>query len=117
MVKQMFTKVYEKTKEFIKENFKFLIVILVLNLLFWVELPYVIYTPGGAINLSERINIEDDYDYDGKLQMAYVSMVKGSIPFLLSSFIIPDWDIVPKSQITLEEESMQDMIKKGYAPV
>ena len=108
----MFTKFYEKLKEFIKDNYKFLITLLIINLLFWIELPYVIYTPGGAINLKGRINVENEYKYDGKLQMAYVKMVKGSIPFLVASYIIPDWDITPKDEIKLENETMRDMVKK-----
>lgn len=108
----MFIKFYEKVRQFILDNFKFLLVLLLLYLFFWIELPYVIYTPGGAINLDERIVMEDGYESQGKLQMAYVSMVKGSIPFLLTSFVIPDWDIAKKSDLTLEDESMKDMLKK-----
>lgn len=108
----MFNKVYEKIKKFILNNYKFFLVLLVLNLLFWVELPYVIYAPGGAINLQDRIKVQDEYESEGKLQMAYVSMVKGSIPFLLTSFVLPDWDIVSKKDLVLENESMQNMLKK-----
>ncbi len=103
---------YEKVKKFILDNLSFLIVLVVLNLLFWVELPYVIYAPGGAIDLENRIETKSNYDSDGKLQMAYVSMVRGSIPFLLASYIIPNWDIEAKEDLTLDDESMKDMLKK-----
>ena len=108
----MFTKIYEKIKKFIKENYKELIVLVVVVLLFTIELPYSIYTPGGAVNLNERITVEDGYDVDGSFNMAYVSMVKGSIPFLLLSFVIPDWDIVPASDITAEGENMKEMLAR-----
>lgn len=108
----MLNKIYEKLKEFIKNNYKFLICLVILNILFWVELPYVIYTPGGAIDLSDRITIKDEYNSSGKLQMAYVSAVKASIPFTLASFIIPDWDLTPKDEVTLEDESISQMQKK-----
>ncbi len=108
----MFSKIYDKVKKFILENWLFLLIIIGLNLLFWVELPYVVYAPGGAIDLENRISAKNEYEADGKLQMAYVSMVKGSIPFMLASYVIPDWDIEPKSDLTLEDESMSDMIKK-----
>lgn len=106
----MFTKIYEKTREFIKDNYKGIIILITIFLLFSVELPFSIYTPGGAVNLNERVSIEGAYEPKGSFNMAYVSMVKGSIPFLLVSKIIPDWDIVPKNKITYNDEDMQEMM-------
>lgn len=108
----MFTKIYEKIKEFIKENYKGLIALLVIYLLFTIELPYSIYSPGGSVNLNDRINVADKYEVTGSFNMAYVSMVKGSIPFLLVSKIIPDWDIVKKENITIEGEDMDSMMNR-----
>lgn len=108
----MLSKIYDKVKTFILNNWLFLVIIIGLNLLFWVDLPYVIYAPGGAINVENRINANTEYDSEGKLQMAYVSMIRGSVPFLLASYVIPNWDIEPKSDLTLEDESIADMIKK-----
>ena len=108
----MFTKIYEKLKEFIKENYKGLIAIVVVFLLFMIELPYSIYTPGGTVNLNDRITVEDAYETEGSFNMAYVSMVRGSIPFLLISYVIPDWDIVAKEDITIEGEDMDDMLAR-----
>ena len=108
----MINKIYEKIKEFIKDNFKSLIAILIIVILFTIELPYSIYTPGGAVNLNNRITIKDEYDVDGSFNMAYVTMVKGSIPFLLISKIIPDWDIIKKEDITYEGENMQEMMER-----
>lgn len=106
----MFTKIYEKIKEFIKENYKGLIAIIIVVLLFTIELPYSIYTPGGAVNLNKRISVEDGYEVDGSFNMAYVSMVRGSIPFLLISYVIPDWDIVAADEITAEGEDLDEML-------
>ena len=106
----MFTKIYEKIKEFIKENYKGLIAIIIVVLLFTIELPYSIYTPGGAVNLNKRISVEDGYEVDGSFNMAYVSMVRGSIPFLLISYIIPDWDVVAADEITAEGEDLDEML-------
>ena len=108
----MFTKIYEKIKEFIKENYKELIVLIVIVLLFTIKLPYSIYTPGGAVNLNDRIRVENGYETEGSFNMAYVSMVRGSIPFLLISYVIPDWDIVPASDITAEGEDMDEMLER-----
>ncbi|MDE5538857.1 MAG: PDZ domain-containing protein [Bacilli bacterium] len=108
----MFTKIYGKVKNFIKENYKWLIALAIVYLVFTIELPYAIYSPGGAVNLNDRVTVEDGYDVDGSFNMAYVSMVKGSIPFLLVSKIIPDWDIVKKDDIKLSDENMDEMIAR-----
>jgi len=108
----MISKIYEKIKDFIKENYKSLIVLVLVVLLFTVELPYSIYTPGGAVNLNDRITVDNSYKIDGSFNMAYVSMVKGSIPFLLISKVLPDWDIVKKEDITYEGEDMDEMMER-----
>lgn len=108
----MFTKIYGKIKEFIKENYKGILVLIIIYLVFTIELPYSIYTPGGAVNLNERIEVENGEEVKGSFNMSYVSMVKGSIPFVLISKIIPDWDLVKKEDITIEGEDMNDMMER-----
>ena len=63
----MFNKLYVKTKDFIKENYKSLIVIMIIFLLFMIKLPYAIYTPGGAVNLNKRIEIENGEEVKQKI--------------------------------------------------
>ncbi len=104
-------KAIEYIKNFFKENYKFLLVIVVILAVFQIELPYKIYTPGGMVNLSDRISVDGGYSSEGELGMAYVSMVKGNIPFLLLSYVIPDWDIVPDSEITYDNQSFSEKIK------
>ena len=108
----MFNKLYEKINKIIKENYKFLIALVVLFILVFYELPFVIYRPGGTIDLSDRIIIDEKYETKGKLSMAYVSMMKGNIPFVLLSFVIPNWDLEKASKITLDNESVDDTIKR-----
>lgn len=107
----MFTKVYENVKSFIKENYKFLLLLIIMVALFKIELPYKIYTPGGMVSLSSRIEVENGYSSKGELGMAYVSMVNGSIPFILLSYVIPNWDVVPTKELTYENETIEEMIK------
>lgn len=40
--------------------------------------------------------------------MAYVSVAQGSIPHVLLSFIIPDWDLEPISDVTYENETIEE---------
>ncbi len=96
---------------FIKEEWKFLIFMALLYLGLTYEFPYVIYTPGGSINMSERIKGNDIYDEDGSISMTYVSMVRGSIPFLLIAQIMPNWDVVESKNITYEGANIDDTVK------
>lgn len=108
----MFNKIYENIKKFIKNNYKGLIVLLVVYLVFTIELPFQIYSPGGAVNLNDRITISSEYEVNGSFNMAYVSVVRASLPFMLISKVIPDWDLVKKDNITLEGEDLEEMFKR-----
>ena len=108
----MFNKIYDKLIGFIKLNYKFLIVLTILIFLFYYEFPYIIYKSGGTINLENRVVIDKEYKEDGKLQMSYVTAMKGTIPFMVLSFIIPDWDLYPLEEIT-NEDNYEDVLEKG----
>lgn len=99
----MFNKLYEYIKKFFKENYKFLIFLTFLIFLFYFEFPYIIYKSGGTINLEDRVVIDTDYREDGTLSMSYVTAIKGTAPFILLSYILPDWDLIPLSDITSED--------------
>ena len=107
----MFNKLYDGIKSFIVENYKFLIIWGIIIFLFFYEFPYVIYTPGGIVNLEKRISVDDAYESDGSLNMSYVSLVKGTAPMILLSYIIPNWDLIDKDEITSEDESVDDLIE------
>lgn len=108
----MFNKIYDSIKNFIINNYKFLIAWIIIVILFFYELPYVIYTPGGIVNLEERIVVDGEEDVTaGSLNMSYVSLVKGTIPMLLLSFVVPNWDILPSEEITREDESVDDLLE------
>lgn len=106
----MFTKYYEKIKNFMRENVFFFLALIGIVCVFQFELPYVIYTPGGSIDLSDRIEVENGYSASGSFSMAYVSMMKGNIPFILLSYLMPNWDLIPTSNIKPENESLDEMI-------
>lgn len=108
----MFNKVYEFLKKYLKENYKFILGLIFIFTFFFYELPFVIYKPGGVINLENRIEMDNKYPSSGSLNMAYVSMMKGNIPFVLLSYIIPNWDLEKTSNITYNNESINDTIKR-----
>lgn len=107
----MVNKIYEKIKKFIKDNRSFLSTILVILLLFYVELPFVIYKKGGLINLSDRVVTKLENDSDGSFNMTYVTVVKGAPIYILLSYIIPDWDL--KSIKEEFGEDYQESLRKS----
>ena len=95
----MANKIYEYIKNFIKNNLLGLIAILIVVFLSWYELPYIVYKPGGIVPLESRIEVEDGYNYNGSLNMSYVSVAKGTIPMILLSYVLPNWDLESRSTI------------------
>ena len=64
------------------------------------KLPYVIYTPGGSINLNDRIKITDEENISGSYYMNYVSVMKANIPSIIFSLFVPNWDIYNEEDVT-----------------
>ena len=101
----------EKIKKFFKEEWKTILFIIIMYFVMTYELPYVIYTPGGHVNMSERVSGEGTYKEEGSLSMTYVSMVRGSMPFLLLSKVIPNWDVVSTKDITYDEVDFDETVE------
>lgn len=104
----MINKVYEKTKEYIKENYKSLIIIIIAILLVTVKLPYYISAPGGTINTKEKVDITSNFKMKGSLNMAYVSEIQGTLPLLVYAIINPNWDIEKEEEVTVGSETIED---------
>ena len=100
----------KKVLQFLKDNLFTIIMVIVILLATRLELPYVIYTPGGAIDMSSRIDGDNLYEEDGSLSMTYVSMMRGAPLYLLLSYVVPNWDIVPTSKITYDDEDLKDTL-------
>lgn len=89
----------------IKENLIQICIFIILILSFTIELPYYIDKTGGIIDLNSRINYKDKKDYNGSINMAYVSEIKAT-PFNMFIAKINDkWDINPKDKITNNENT------------
>lgn len=109
----MHNKIYEKIKSFIKNNYKFLIFLTILIFMFYYEFPYIIYKRGGTINLDNRVTVDTEYKDEGTLSMSYVTAMKGTPAFILASFIMPDWDLIPLSEVTGDDNDYKDVLEKG----
>ena len=92
----MFNKLYEEIKRIIREEYEFLLTLIIIFMVCTIEFPYYIEAPGGIIDLDERFEIENSYDSKGSLNMAYVSEYKATIPTILISKIKKDWKLIKR---------------------
>ena len=106
----MLNKIYESIKKYIGENYKFLIVLVLIVFVFTYQMPYVVYKPGGLVHLNDRIKIDNEYKQKGDLSMTYVSLVKGTISSLALSYLMPNWDIVSKKEVS-DDKSVDELFK------
>ena len=109
----------KKIIAYIKNEWKFLLVIIALFLLMTIRLPYQIYGPGGKIDLSDRFTGEE-HETSGSFNVTYISSYPGTLPLLGLSYIIPNWDIVKDTDVkysneTIEEARKRDKIYNDYA--
>lgn len=101
----MFTKLYETTINYIKKEYKFLITLLTILLLFTIKLPFYIDMPGGIINISDRITIDNKNTLSGTLNFAYVSEIRATIPTYIVSKLNTNWDLIKKEEVILKNET------------
>ena len=96
----MFNKIYDWLKNFIRNNLKGLIILIGIIFLCFYKVPYVIYTPGGSINLNNRVEITNENKISGSYYMNYVSVMKANVPAIVLSLFVPNWDIYNEEDIT-----------------
>lgn len=95
-------------KKFIKENFRFLLLLAFMIIIFEVELPYYIEAPGGTINITKRI--DNKYkSKNGSLNMLYVTEYKGNIATVLLSKVIKSWDLYEIKNQQISNEDAHDI--------
>ncbi|MBQ6840771.1 MAG: hypothetical protein IJO63_01485 [Bacilli bacterium] len=106
-MKQLINKVYA----YFKDNYKLILfnVIFLFGLIVicYYPFPYVVYRPGGLIDLNERIEVEGTKDTIGSYNMTYVTMAKGTLPNILLSFLFDGWDI-EKEEGTLYDGNYEE---------
>lgn len=106
----MFNKIYNKIKEYMKENYKFLIFVVILVLILKTPVNCYITTGGGIFKAKDRIEVENGYEEKGSLNLAYVSQLKGNIITLALSYIIPSYEREDISDYQANEnESVEDI--------
>ena len=110
----MFNKIYDKIKNFIKDNYKELIFLLLLCVFFFYPLNYSIMISGGTIDIKDRISIDKSYDIKGSYNLAYVSEHKGTPLYVILSSIIPSWTRVPLEEYQASKnETSKDILNRA----
>lgn len=105
MIKNFFTKSFL----FIRQNIKTFCLFFILLIILTFEFPYYIETPGGIIETSKRFEIDSSYDSKGSFNLAYVGQLRATLPLILYAKINQDWEVIPKSKIVLENETIEDV--------
>ncbi len=95
-------------KDIIKNNYKLVIVYVVFLLMILIKTDYQIYSPGSLINLEDKIKINNSYESKGSFNLTYVRGRSGSILFVLASYLIPSWDLVPLDDVKIEDETIEE---------
>jgi len=104
----------EKLKKFWLENRFYLFIMLIIVVVSNFRLPYYVCSPGGIIDISDRIVYEDSPSYKGSLNMMYVTQFEATIPIYLMSYIFKDWDLesIQDNQIS-DTESHADIDRRN----
>lgn len=110
----MITKLYDKIKEIIYENYKLILGFFIILFAITFQLPYYINTPGGIIDISKKIKIDTPYDIKGSFNFAYVTEVKATIPTLLVAYFNKEWDIYKREEVIYENETAEDVYYRKH---
>ena len=93
-------------KKIIKENYKFIILLILLGLFFNLHLPYYVMAPGGTINITDRVE-KENYHSNGSINMLYVSEYKATPSNMLFSKIM-GYDILKNDTKKISNESIEE---------
>ena len=108
----MIKKILNNIKKDIKVNYKFYLITLFLIVLFNIKLDYYIYSPGSLVDLTNRISVNDGYKAKGSFNLTYVTARNGTIPNILLSYIIPNWDLSSLDDMRYDDESEKEIVKR-----
>ena len=102
--------ILDKLKRFFKDEWKFLIVLLITFILCTYPVDYYIITGGGVISATDRVKVEGAKKKKGSFSLTYVSELKGTLSTYLLSYIIPSYERESISEYTYNDsESTEDI--------
>jgi len=90
----------------IKENYKFIISLILIILICSIRFPYYIDAPGGISDISKKIEI-DGFKSEGSFNLAYVKEYRATIPTILISLVNKDWKLIKTNEVMLDTEDYE----------
>ena len=99
---------FDKFTVFLKESYKQIIFLLIFTFALYYQFPCYIDSTGGAINVSDRIEVVDKYESSGSFNMAYVNELPGNLLFIIMAQFNPNWDVVMYKDVLLDNETKED---------
>ena len=94
----------DKVKKYIKDNYKFLIILFLIVIALNIRFPYYIDAPGGISDISKKIEI-DGYKSIGSFNIVYVKEYKSTLSTLIYSFFNKDWKVLKHEDVLLDTEN------------
>lgn len=104
----MINKIYKKIRQLIKDNIIFIIIIILTSVIINIRLPYYIDAPGGLINVSDKINIQDSTTSKGSYNMTYVKTYSAKVLTYIIAKLNKDWVIEEKENVILDNETEKE---------
>ncbi len=106
----MFKKIKDFIVETIKEEYKFIIFLFLLLLIFNFPLNYYIVIGGGIMDASERVSVDKKKSSKGSFNISYVTQVDANVMFYAISYLIPTWERENANLYKYsEEENLEDI--------
>jgi len=98
----------KKIISFIKNEYKFIILMILIFIVMTMKLPFYIDAPGGITNMNEKVLVEGGNSSDGSFNLTYVKEYKATPVTYLLSFIIKDWELISYSDVMSDNMTSSD---------
>lgn len=106
----MLKRFFKYIKEFVVDEYKHILGLLFIYILFTWPVNYYIVVGGGISDVDSRIKVENSYESKGSFNLAYVTELQGKVATYLLSYVISDWERVSVDDYKYEkEENIEDV--------
>lgn len=109
----MIKNIFKRLTDDLKEHYKLYIFYIIILIVSIIPVDYYIFSPGGLINIEDRIIIDNSFKSEGSFNMTYVTSRNATIMTYLLSYIIPNWDKVALNTRRIDNESKEDILSRG----
>lgn len=110
----MIKKTCQQIKLMLRENYKFIFLLIAFYFVLTIPLPYYIHTKGGLIDISNKVTIEDEHDKSGSINLSYVTEMRGNILTYLLSYVMPGWDLVNQGDYVSSNETYEEVDYRNH---